>query len=272
MKKWELARYIIDAKKCVDSLYYISDNLIKLKNLNLRHIVKERESEFYLNLSFVLDDCFKNKRELCQKNPCAKTVYYKRDKNIAHKDEDYKGNKINKIFLLGKELETLLRDVFNICRQFLPLELTLDFLHYDKDLFRFVNHITPELEEKIKGEKYPRYNEKPLEDSKLEMRNIIYDVDELKELDDKTIDKSAVLVEAGLNMYEIIQNEQDSMILINCLYNQKIWPSLNKKWFMRMEKLKKQGIIDEFDMLVLEKCTPDVFKELSPFFGGGKDE
>ena len=46
MLKWEIARYLIDGKKAIDSIMFISENIENLKNLNLRNIVYEKLETF----------------------------------------------------------------------------------------------------------------------------------------------------------------------------------------------------------------------------------
>ena len=41
MSKWEIAQSLIDAKKAIDSLMYISNNIAKLGNLDIRSKTKE---------------------------------------------------------------------------------------------------------------------------------------------------------------------------------------------------------------------------------------
>ena len=50
MTKWEVARYLIDAKKCIDSIWYIADNTKSLSNINLRKKTNELLREFYIFL------------------------------------------------------------------------------------------------------------------------------------------------------------------------------------------------------------------------------
>lgn len=49
MNKWELTRYLIDAKKCVDNIMFISLNIKSLINLSVRDIVDNRLRKFYIN-------------------------------------------------------------------------------------------------------------------------------------------------------------------------------------------------------------------------------
>ena len=39
MLKWKLARYLMDSKKVIDSLMFISENIENLRNLNIRNII-----------------------------------------------------------------------------------------------------------------------------------------------------------------------------------------------------------------------------------------
>ena len=54
-EKWLLARYLIDAKKCVDSILFIAENVKDLRNLSLRDIVEERQRKFYINVKIIYD-------------------------------------------------------------------------------------------------------------------------------------------------------------------------------------------------------------------------
>ena len=66
MTKWELARYLIDAKKCVDSIMYIDENLAALRNIGVREKVDSKRRELYINCCVILDKVFpKKKKELC---------------------------------------------------------------------------------------------------------------------------------------------------------------------------------------------------------------
>ena len=43
MNKWETTRYLIDAKKCVDSIVYISENEKQLHYIDLRKKVADKK-------------------------------------------------------------------------------------------------------------------------------------------------------------------------------------------------------------------------------------
>ncbi len=97
MKKWELASYLIEAKKVIDSLWYIILNEKQIDNLDLRSKVKDLRRKFYLNCGYVLENSGLNKKDICARNDTIKGIFYERDKNEAHKDEDYKGKNRNEI-------------------------------------------------------------------------------------------------------------------------------------------------------------------------------
>lgn len=48
MKEWELARYLIDAKKNIDSIIFIDDNFEELSNINIYEEINKIQTEFYL--------------------------------------------------------------------------------------------------------------------------------------------------------------------------------------------------------------------------------
>ena len=48
MTKWELARYLLDAKKSVDSIMYIADVLPELEHIPVRAYVNSNRQTFYI--------------------------------------------------------------------------------------------------------------------------------------------------------------------------------------------------------------------------------
>ena len=85
MTNWELARYLIDAKKSIDSLMYISLHKQELTMINLRDAINEKRRSFYVNLCVVLDKCFPNsKKEICQ-DPIIDSVYLSEIKTLLIK-------------------------------------------------------------------------------------------------------------------------------------------------------------------------------------------
>ena len=95
--KWELARYLIDAKKCVDSIMFIARHKKSLANINLRKKIHDIQQEFYIKCCVVIDNALSSKErgQLKDKNPLIEAIYYERDKDKAHKDSDYKKQKFD---------------------------------------------------------------------------------------------------------------------------------------------------------------------------------
>lgn len=55
MNKWELTRYLIDAKKCVDSVLFIAAYGDELRYIDLRKKISELRSEFSIKCCVVID-------------------------------------------------------------------------------------------------------------------------------------------------------------------------------------------------------------------------
>ena len=225
MNKWQLARYFIDAKKDIDSIMFISKNVLKLRNLDLRRIINYKLTEFYINLCVVYDKSLnRGKVHLKKEDEIIKSTYYERDKNYAHKDDDYEKVEFkydNIITILKRRLE----HCSNICKDFLPIDITIDYVIYDRDLYRFIGNIDYNKEEQIKSLLYPEYNNKsgvPLKTVKA-----FYDTEDIKDVNSS--EDYGVIFEAGICFEETIQNLQDSCIKSNVLYNQNMWCTLNKK-------------------------------------------
>mgnify|MGYP005951942079 FL=1 len=47
MEKWELARYLIDAKKSIDAILYLSLYAEKVLKIDIRRTVNEARRSFY---------------------------------------------------------------------------------------------------------------------------------------------------------------------------------------------------------------------------------
>lgn len=142
MNKWELARYVLDAKKSVDSVLYLCTHAEELSMIDLRSEVNEIKRKFYVNGCVVLDKCFpKNKKDI-SKDATIKRIYYERDKNYAHKDDGYKLKEYATMDEITDEMKTQLQCIVDTCKNFLPIELTLDYVAFDSKFFRIANGIT----------------------------------------------------------------------------------------------------------------------------------
>lgn len=224
MNKWQLARYLIDAKKDIDNILFISKNVSNLKNLDLR-IINYKSSEFYINLCVVYDKSLdKEKSKLKKDDEIIKATYYQRDKNYAHKDENYNRENIEfekMITTLKEQLEHCVKT----CEKSLPKEITIDYVAYDRDLYRFMNKIDYDTEEQIKSMTHTPYNDNT--DVLLQPITVFYDTEDINNLEkDK---EYGVIIENGICLEEGLQNRQDFCIKVNVLYNLNVWSSFNNQ-------------------------------------------
>lgn len=253
MSKWEIAQNIIDAKKTIDSLLFISNNIEKIRNLDIRSKAKSLNNSFYINLCVVLDKTVgKEKKNICREDSIIDRIYYERDKHVAHKDKSYQ----KRVYAsLKEEIEEKKQEILHvkeICSSVLPENLTLDFVSHDRDLFRQIYNVTPQKEEDIKKVKHPNYNRKEHnqrnEDDNFKEFNVLYDIEDVNNLSDTERLNCCVVMEAGFNSYEGVQNRQDACIRINVLYNQNMWMTPNYVALDQIEEMKRLGLLDEFEI------------------------
>ena len=246
MTEWELARYLIDAKKNIDSLLFIQLNIEKLTYLNIKERFDKIQMEFYLKLCYILDDVFKkNKKQICSSNKIIKAIYDERDKNKAHKDKNY----IPKNYQSWNEIITIMKEqieeVRKVCFEKLPNVLTLDYVPHDKELFRFIHGINKEKEDQINNQKYTIYSN--IENKTKINKKVFNDTEEIKTITDDERKDYAVLFKNGINFYEGIQERQDSCIKANVLFGLDVW-CVYTNVLKVMEKLREKGLINEYDM------------------------
>ena len=149
MNKWELARYIIDGKKSVDTVLFLAENGSKVSNIDIRQEVNDAKQKFYVSICVVMDKCFpKTKKAICS-NSIIAAIYYERDKNFAHKDDNYTAKEYTSLQEIADEMIEQIRAVKELCSEFLPQELSLDFVAFDSKLFRIANGITKDIEENV---------------------------------------------------------------------------------------------------------------------------
>ena len=250
MKKWELAYLMIEAKKNIDSFIYIYDNFEKISFLVFQSKFKMIKDSFYIKCGTILDKCFKDKKKLCQSDNIANSIYYERDKNSAHKDDNYFPQDTQ----LLPSIETMkqqLNHLFDICSEYLPSELTLDYLSHDCELYRIVNGISLDKEKAIITESLlnnlssifisPSINEK-LESSQDGVFSLFFDAECAKYTD---ISNTVVVPRVGVNYAEAIQNIQDLCILGNIRCDKNGWIAKSHKIFLYIDKLIAAKMIDD---------------------------
>lgn len=239
MTKWELTRYLIDAKKCVDNILFIAENVQELRNLSLRDIVEDRQRKFYINVKVVYDKSLTDsqKKSLKESDEIYRQTCMVRDKNYAHKDDSYIQPDHESLTEIADILKERLTHCFSLCKNALPDVVTLDFIDYDRDLYRFLNKIDPKKEEELLKAQYPGYGIKPSEEELKNgvSRKVFYDTEDIKKIDNP--DDYAVIMNAGLTVREGIQERQDSVIRINVLSGQNIWVHPDMNAIKKMKKM-----------------------------------
>lgn len=250
--KWELAYYLIKAKKDVDSILFISKNIEQLKYIGLKDRVDSIRSDFFINCCIVLDNSVCNsktmKKELCRREPIIERIYYERDKNCAHKDECYKSKEYSSIQEIADEMQSMITNVMTVCLEYLPNILTLDFVAHDKELFRLIYQTTAEVEKHIMKSKYAqgKYDS----DEKGRSFKILHDIDEWRSISEDERPNYCVMFKDGLCLNEGLQERQDSCILFNLLFNKNIWCSANKNVRDKVDRLTELGCFDEYGRIM----------------------
>lgn len=253
LNKWELARYLIDAKKCVDSIIFIEDNKSALLNIGIRDEVSFLRQRFYINCGTILDAKFPKaeKRNICATNKIINSIYYERDKNSAHKDTDYRPKDYATLMDMAEEMKLQLNCIRRICAEVLPDVITLNYVSHDRKLFRQIYHITPEIEEQIKKLKHPMYGQIPEGANILPSKKVFNDTEEIHQIPEENKDDYAIIMDAGINAYEGVQNRQDWCIKINVLFGYNAWAQFNPEGMKIYERLRELGFYDECDIIQL---------------------
>ena len=98
MKSWETARYLIDAKKDVDSIIFICENQKRVPITIIKDYVERTKNDFYINCCNVLDEYAEqkgyfntadSKKAFKHSSDIIERIYHERDKNSAHIDDKY---------------------------------------------------------------------------------------------------------------------------------------------------------------------------------------
>lgn len=275
--KWLLAKHLIDAKKCVDSLLYIFQNVQQLQTINLRDRCDTLRQKFYINLCDVLSEKVgKKKHELCKTDAIIGRIYYERDKKAAHKDSSYRPRVYDSP---QEEIEDKKKEILYVrefCKSILPDVLTLDFVPHDKELFRLVHRLNVDMERDANLIKYPRcvFHSYQLSeegrhafrafDTETQDREIArtfgfdYDkvaekvplssVDDLSSMTEEEKQRLAIILENGINIYEGVQNRQDFCIQYNITFNGNLWVIPSANAFKMTEELTEAGFLDVFEI------------------------
>lgn len=256
MTKWEIARYLIDAKKEVDSLWYIAVNISSISvDIDKKYIVNQHRNNFYVNAATIVDKFAETKergykKNLKETNELIYKLFYFRDKHSAHKDDNFRDGEFNSLIEIVHECILILREVKIVCKDILPENITLDFVCYDRLLFRYIYGITKETEEKIKKSKY-LCREGTSSYGAYQSIKIFNDTEDIWKVENKK--DWCVVFNNGLTIEEGLQNRQDSCIKTNVLYNTNMWVSINKEEYrfnIMMIKLGYKDIFERFKNLI----------------------
>lgn len=240
MNKWELTRYLIDAKKCVDNIMFISLNIKSLINLSVRDIVDNRLRKFYINLKVVYDKCIskEKRRILANEDSIYRDTCTERDKNYAHKDDNYVSSDFNSLNEVVEVLKTRIIHCFELCKDKLPDVITLDFIDYDRDLYRFINGINYAKEQELMKQQHPHYGDNSdfvSDGNNTVTKKVFYDTKDIKKI--SKVEDYTVILNAGLTVRKGIQEMQDGCIRINVLFNQNMWVTPNMDVINEMKKM-----------------------------------
>ena len=145
-------------------------------------------------------------------------------------------------------MEKQIIHVRGVAASCLPENVTLDFVPHDRELFRFVHHVTADVEDEISKRKYPLRNCFQGTNEGI-ARRILNDTEELRRIDEEEKDKYCVVIANGLSFYEGVQEQQDACVKINMLFGENMWCSVNKDEMKKVEELTKLGAFDEFGII-----------------------
>ena len=260
--RWRLADYLITAKESIDSLMYIHKNENSIyKSYDVIH---NEKGIYYISLCNILDHtiCKKNKKDLTQKDYIIKDIYNERDKHYAHDDKNY--NLINEP--LDKEIHKLikyLKHIKHLCNNYLPNNITLDYVCHDQALFRQINGITKEKESSIYKTKY-KNDDIDISTTKI-TKTIINDTNRLKKLSENDKKDIAILIHAGLTFEETIQNTQRGFINANIQFGTDMWGSINKQELKEIINMRNLGYFDKFGIPNESKFIEDIEKKTKEF-------
>lgn len=249
LPKWELARYLIDAKKNVDTVLFIEKNAKELGEV-LQKELKNARNSFCNSTCNVLDNIGMPKKILCSTEPLIEIVYTERDKNVSHKDVNYE-----QINFDSKLMKNILRKVKKIAKMALPDVLTLNFVAWDLTLFRLTRGINIKKEEEILKKKVEQFSDKKLPSYIFPFDNSNMIAGEYQVLNgiEKPLKSrngnEIITFKNGLTEEEGLQFRQDSAIYSNLVFNTDIWPVPNPEAQIKYKEFKNKGIIDEYGIL-----------------------
>ena len=84
---------------------------------------------------------------------------------------------------MTEDMRNQLLEVYNLCMEFLPEQVTLDFVSFDGELFRLINGINSrEKEVEIEKKKYPLRELFNVSDEPVMQKKIFQDTEDIREI------------------------------------------------------------------------------------------
>ena len=227
MEKWETVRYFIDCKKDIDSIMFMAQNVRLVSNLNLKGILDDRLREFYVKIKVVYDKSLSAQkiRELKDSDNIFERTLYERDKYYAHKDDNYIPNELEFNELIST-LKEQLEHCQQLCNNTILGKISIDYVVYDRDLYRFVHKISPEDEEQILEARHPKYT-KVTNEILGEYVKSFSDIDSIKMI--KNPYQNGIIPLRAITDEEKCQMLQDTCIRTNLNLGTEYWVSFIKK-------------------------------------------
>ena len=148
--------------------------------------------------------------------------------------------------------------VKTLCDDYLPDQLTVDFVAFDSGLYRLAKGITKDKEEEILNRKFPLRNSSNIPENKGIVKKVFSDTEDLREIPEESKSDYASLIRMGICMEESIQRLQDDCIRTNVLFDDtNMWVTTDLgKW----KELRKAGLMDEFDIPIMPKSEEELSK------------
>ncbi len=265
-KQWINASYLIGAKKDIDSLLYLNEHFDSIPKIGIKEFYDSKRADFYLKLVILIDKCFdkRKKSDLRNKDKTIATILDYRNKYFAHKDYDFILPDHVSRESITDEMMRHIQCVKTCCTEYLPTEITLDYIAHDRLLFRLLHGIDKKKEEEIERIKYPERIEKPT--FTMPAIKAFNDVEDIRKISSSDINKYGVGTENGINFNEGLQNRQDFCIRCNVLFETNIWPRFNMKSLNAFTKLHELGVVNDYDIPNFDDIDEENLEKIRAIF------
>lgn len=254
---WINTKYFIDSVRCVCSLLYFYEHIEIGPFIDPVDFVDGKLHRFYINLCALVDihcDLVKSKSERARYKrmlrvmcPSFHWIFYERDKNAAHKDADYDVTRIIDAHVIIVKMKQAINTVLCVCANTISATVSICYYAYDPLLFRYVNGITPVLENKLNDYYRFFFGQNDIKGSFVKSLRLIWDARQLRTLDG--VEDYGILVQRGLigQPYDLLQHAEDFCIKLNAMSGSNVWISCD---YSEDEVLKSvQNLLKMIDLL-----------------------